>query len=84
MQALDVGHVEAAGLQRISRPQSPGGASSPIAFAAGQTVPEFRDANLKVIFEALSQAAGMNFIFDKDIRPNLKATLFVQGPNQIP
>ncbi|MNF26610.1 Type IV pilus biogenesis and competence protein PilQ precursor [compost metagenome] len=39
---------------------------------------EFRDANLKVIFEVLSQVAGLNFIFDKDLRPELKATIFVR------
>ncbi|MFJ3487508.1 secretin N-terminal domain-containing protein [Pseudomonas sp. NPDC090202] len=39
---------------------------------------EFRDANLKVIFEVLSQVAGLNFIFDKDLRPDLKATIFVR------
>jgi general secretion pathway protein D len=39
---------------------------------------EFRDANLKVIFEVLSQVAGLNFIFDKDLRADLKATIFVR------
>lgn len=39
---------------------------------------EFRDANLKVIFEVLSQVAGLNFIFDKDMRADLKATIFVR------
>ncbi len=39
---------------------------------------EFRDANLKVIFEVLAQTAGLNFIFDKDVRPDLKATIFVR------
>src|SRR3979490_2363120 len=39
---------------------------------------EFRDANLKVIFEVLSQVAGLNFMFDKDMRPDLKATIFVR------
>ncbi|VVO38368.1 secretin N-terminal domain-containing protein [Pseudomonas fluorescens] len=39
---------------------------------------EFRDANLKVIFEVLSQVAGLNFIFDKDLRPDMKATIFVR------
>lgn len=39
---------------------------------------EFRDANLKVIFEVLAQASGLNFIFDKDLRPDLKATIFVR------
>ncbi|MDH4560066.1 secretin N-terminal domain-containing protein [Pseudomonas sp. BN411] len=39
---------------------------------------EFRDANLKVIFEVLAQTSGLNFIFDKDVRPDLKATIFVR------
>ncbi|WP_394242392.1 secretin N-terminal domain-containing protein [Halopseudomonas laoshanensis] len=39
---------------------------------------EFRDANLGIIFEVLSQTAGLNFILDKDIRPDLKATIFVR------
>ncbi|MDD2050344.1 secretin N-terminal domain-containing protein [Pseudomonas putida] len=39
---------------------------------------EFRDANLKTIFEVLSQVAGLNFIFDKDMRPDMKATIFVR------
>ncbi|MDE1164591.1 MAG: secretin N-terminal domain-containing protein [Pseudomonas sp.] len=39
---------------------------------------EFRDANMKVIFEVLSQVAGLNFIFDKDLRPDMKATIFVR------
>ncbi len=39
---------------------------------------EFRDANIKSIFEVLSQVAGLNFIFDKDLRPDLKATIFVR------
>lgn len=39
---------------------------------------EFRDASLKMIFEVLAQTAGLNFIFDKDLRPDLKATIFVR------
>ncbi|MBC8995359.1 secretin and TonB N-terminal domain-containing protein [Pseudomonas sp. N40(2020)] len=39
---------------------------------------EFREANLKTIFEVLSQVAGLNFIFDKDLRPDMKATIFVR------
>ncbi|MNZ16136.1 Type II secretion system protein D precursor [compost metagenome] len=39
---------------------------------------EFRDANLKVIFEVLAQTSGLNFIFDKDVRADLKATIFVR------
>jgi len=39
---------------------------------------EFRDASLKLIFEVLAQTAGLNFIIDKDVRPDLKATIFVR------
>ncbi len=39
---------------------------------------ELRDANIKVVFEALSRATGINFILDKDIRPDTKATIFIK------
>ena len=39
---------------------------------------EFRDGSLKLIFEVLARTAGINFIFDKDVKPDLKATLFVR------
>lgn len=39
---------------------------------------EFRDAGLKAVFEVISRSAGINFVFDKDVRPDLKATIFVK------
>ncbi len=39
---------------------------------------EFRDAPLRTVFEALSHAAGLNFVFDRDVRPEAKVTLFVR------
>ena len=39
---------------------------------------ELRDANIKVVFEALSRATGINFILDKDIKPDTKATIYVK------
>jgi general secretion pathway protein D len=39
---------------------------------------ELRDANIKVVFEALSRATGINFILDKEIKPDTKATIFVK------
>lgn len=38
---------------------------------------ELRDANIKMVFEALSRATGINFILDKDIRPDSRATVFI-------
>lgn len=40
---------------------------------------EFRDASLKQVFEALSRSAGINFVFDRDVRPDLKSTVFVKN-----
>lgn len=39
---------------------------------------ELRDANIKAVFEALSRATGINFILDKDIKPETKASIFVK------
>lgn len=39
---------------------------------------ELREANIKMVFEALSRATGINFILDKDIKPDTKATVFIK------
>jgi general secretion pathway protein D len=38
---------------------------------------QFRDANLRLVFEALSRTTGLNVIFDRDVRNDLKTTIFV-------
>ena len=38
---------------------------------------EFRDANIKSVFELLSKSAGINFILDKEIRPDARVSIFV-------
>lgn len=40
---------------------------------------EFREAPLRVVFEALSRAAGLNFVFDRDVKTESKVTLFVRN-----
>jgi len=40
---------------------------------------EFREAALKNVFEALSRAANINFVFDKDVRAEAKVTLFLKN-----
>lgn len=40
---------------------------------------EFREANLKMVFEALSRSTGINFILDKDIRSDQKTTVFIKS-----
>lgn len=39
---------------------------------------QFRDATVNTVFEALSRISGINIMFDKDIRKDLKVTLFVK------
>lgn len=39
---------------------------------------EFRDAPAKVVFDVLSKASGINFIYDPDIRPDSKVSVFLR------
>ncbi|HTY98507.1 MAG TPA: tetratricopeptide repeat protein, partial [Rhodocyclaceae bacterium] len=39
---------------------------------------QFRDANLKMVFEALARTSGINILLDKDVRPDLKTSIFVK------
>jgi general secretion pathway protein D len=39
---------------------------------------EFRDAPLRSVFELIGKQAGLNFIFDRDVQPDLKTTVFVR------
>lgn len=40
---------------------------------------EFRDAPLKSILEVVAKVSDINFFYDKDIRPDLKATVFAKS-----
>ena len=40
---------------------------------------EFRDAQLKTVFEALARSSGLNFVFDKDVKADAKVTIFVRN-----
>jgi general secretion pathway protein D len=39
---------------------------------------EFRDASLRSVLEIVSRQSGLNFIFDRDVRPDLRTTVFVK------
>lgn len=39
---------------------------------------EFRDASIKLVFDALSRTTGINFIFDKDVRPEQRTTVVLK------
>lgn len=40
---------------------------------------EFRDASIKMVFDVLAKTSGINFILDKEIRSDLKITIYVQN-----
>ena len=39
---------------------------------------QFRDANIKMVFEALSRVSGINVLLDKDVKPDIKVSIFVK------
>lgn len=39
---------------------------------------QFRDANLKMVLEAIARTTGVNIILDKEVRNDIKVTLFVK------
>jgi general secretion pathway protein D len=39
---------------------------------------EFRDATIRSVFELIAKTSGMNFVFDRDVRPDLRVTIFVR------
>jgi general secretion pathway protein D len=60
---------------RLTRPPL----DSKLSAALARTITiEFRDAPIKQVFEALSRVAGIDFVFDKDVRPDLRATVFLR------
>ena len=39
---------------------------------------QFRDANLRMVMEAIAKTTGLNVLFDKDVKADLKVTVFVR------
>ena len=39
---------------------------------------EFQDAGIKSVFNVISRVSGLSFVFDKDIKPDLKTTILVK------
>ncbi len=61
--------------------QEPGSAAER-ALAAAYRRPisiEFRDTPLKTIFEVISRSSGLNFVFDKDVRSDQRASIFLKN-----
>jgi len=39
---------------------------------------EFRDASVRTVFDALSRTTSINFIFDRDVKPDARTTVFLK------
>jgi general secretion pathway protein D len=40
---------------------------------------EFREASIRSVFEVIGRSTGLNFVFDKDVRPDLRTTISVRN-----
>ncbi len=40
---------------------------------------EFRDTPIKQVFEVFARTSGLNFVFDKDVRSDLRTTIFLRN-----
>jgi general secretion pathway protein D len=40
---------------------------------------DFREANLRTVFDALARSTGINFVFDREVRPDIRVTLSVSN-----
>lgn len=40
---------------------------------------DFRDANLRTVLDVMTRNSGVNFILDKDIRPDVRVTVFLRS-----
>lgn len=74
------GHGRALELKRILDEKS-ATPSVPPRLAEGLNKPltiEFKDTALRQIFEILSRTSGLNFVFDKDVKGEQRATIFLK------
>ena len=67
-------------LQQLRARQAPPEASTALrtALATPITV-DFHDTPLRSVFDALSKTAGLNFVFDRDVRPDTKVNLTIRN-----
>ncbi len=64
----------------VERSAPPPLAESGLAKAYKQPITiEFRDAPLRQVFEIISRRSGLNFVFDKDVKTDQKASIFLKN-----
>jgi general secretion pathway protein D len=73
-------HAEAVAMQARIEELQMRDAHAPLKLKSRYVKPvtlQFRDANIRMVFEALSKTTGINFIFDNDVKNGVKVTIFV-------
>jgi general secretion pathway protein D len=74
-------HREARRLQRIvdDRTTKPAVSVPRLAASAQKAITiELRDVPLRAVFDVISRAIGVNFVFDKDVRSDLRTSIAIQ------
>jgi general secretion pathway protein D len=67
------------GAPEVARNVAAASAASTLGPAFQKTVNlEFREAPLRQVFEALARSNGVNFVFDKDVRSDIRVTVFLR------
>ncbi|MBT9541314.1 secretin N-terminal domain-containing protein [Thiobacillus sp.] len=76
------GHAGAIDMQRkiqLARAQEENAPRELSASSRKTITLEFRDTPLRNVFDMISRQSGINFVFDKDVRLDTKATLFARN-----
>lgn len=79
--AAEPGHALARSVMRRLDERSVARDPLPVALKGPLAKPitlEFRDAPLRGVLEVLSRESGLNFVLDKDVRPDTKVSIFVR------
>lgn len=74
-------HAEARRLLERLRAEAPPPSLPPTALSEALGKPitlDFRDVQIKAVFDLIARTTGLNFVFDKDVRADTRVTLFVR------
>jgi general secretion pathway protein D len=67
-------------LREVQDRTAPPAVESGLAKAYKQPITiEFRDAPLKQVFEVIARRSGLNFVFDKDVKTDQRASIFLKN-----
>jgi general secretion pathway protein D len=64
--------IEISSAKPAEEPELSGGMRRPITI-------EFKDTPIRQVFEVLARTSGLNFVFDRDVRQDIRATIFFRN-----